>query len=166
MRDIYKNPMLYYVLAPVLVGLWPLLIWAMYLPRAQQAYRTDEKLCEEATVTIMEILEKDPERLEIAAESKSLGKFAYSEAVDRVANLCRILSSNYTLNTGTTVTSGDKESQQARVGLMDVSIVQVAKFLWTIQSMWVNLNCERARLTRKAGMPDQWDMDMTFRYDY
>jgi hypothetical protein len=166
MRDIYKNPMFYYVLAPILVGLWPLLIWSMYLPRAQQAYRTDEGLYEEAAVSIMEILEKDPERLEIAAESKNLGKFAYSEAVDRAANLCRILSSSYTLNTGIPVTSGKKESQQARVGLMNVSIVQAAKFLWTIQSMWVNLNCERARLTKKAGMPDQWDIDMTFRYDF
>jgi hypothetical protein len=166
MRDIYRNPMFYYVLAPILVGLWPLLIWAMYLPRAQQAYRTDRSLYEEATASIMEILDKDPERLNIAAESKSLGKFAYSEAVDRVANLCRILSSNYTLNTGIPVVSGKKESQQARVGLTDVGIVQAAKFLWTIQSMWVNLNCERARLTKKVGMPDQWDMDMTFKYDY
>ena len=35
MRDLYKNPILYYVLVPVIVGLWPLLVWAIYIPEAQ-----------------------------------------------------------------------------------------------------------------------------------
>ena len=102
----------------------------------------------------------------LAEDTKSLGKFAYAEAVDRVANLCGIRSSQYTLSSGQVVTTGKKESQQARVGLVGVSIVQGARFLSTIQSMWVNLNCERLKLTRKPGVPDQWDLDMTFRYDY
>jgi len=104
--------------------------------------------------------------VKLAEDTKSLGKFAYAEAVDRVANLCGIRSSQYTLSSGQVVTTGKKESQQARVGLVGVSIVQGARFLSTIQSMWVNLNCERLKLTRKPGVPDQWDLDMTFRYDY
>jgi hypothetical protein len=36
MREVYKNPMLYYLLIPVLVGIWPLLVWGVYLPRAEQ----------------------------------------------------------------------------------------------------------------------------------
>ncbi len=166
MRDLYKNPIFYYVLVPILAGLWPLLVWGVYLPKAEKAWEDDRKLYNEATASIVEILEKDPDRLKIVEESKSLGKFAYAEAVDRAANLCQILSSNYTLSTGSMVTSGKKESQQARVNLMDVSIVQAAKFLSTIQSMWVNLSCERIRLTKKPGMPDRWDMDLTFQYHY
>jgi hypothetical protein len=166
MRDVFKNPVFYYVLAPILVGLWPLLVWGMYLPKAEKAWEDDRKLYNEAKTSIVEILEKDPDRLKIAAESKSLGRFTYAEAVDRVANLCRIPSSNYTLSTGIPVTSGGKESQQARVNLVDVSIVQGAKFLSTIHSMWVNLNCDRIRLTKKPGMPDRWDMDLTFQYSY
>ncbi len=166
MHDIHKNPILYYVLAPLLVGLWPLLVWAVYLPRAEAAWEEDQQFYRDATDNIVEILEKDPDRLKIAAESKSLGKFTYAEAVDRVANLCRIPSSNYTLSSGNIVTSGGKETQQARVRLIDVSIVQAARFLSTIQSMWGNLNCERVRLTKKAGMPDLWDMDLNFQYEY
>jgi len=85
MRDIYKNPILYYVLAPILVGLWPLLVWGMYLPRAQKAWDEDEKLYAEAKNTILSIIERDPERVKLAEDTKSLGKFAYAEAVDRVA---------------------------------------------------------------------------------
>lgn len=166
MRDIYKNPMFYYVLVPIIVGVWPLLVWSMHLPKAEKALEDDKRLYGEAEVAIIEIREKDPDRLKIVEETKSLGKFAYADAVDRVANLCRIPSGNYTLNSGNIVTSGKKESQQARVSLAGVSIVQAARFLSTIQMMWVNLSCERVRLTKKAGMPDQWDMDMTFQYDY
>ncbi len=166
MRDIYKNPIFYYALAPILAGLWPLLVWGVYLPQAEEAWDSDQKLYKEATASIVEILDKDPDRLKIVAETKSLGRFAYAEAVDRATNLCRIPSSNYRLSTGSIVTSGGKETQQARVNLIDVGIVQVAQFLSTIQSMWVNLSCERIRLTKKAGMPDLWDMDVTFQYAY
>lgn len=166
MRDLYRNPILYYVLAPILVSLWPLMVWAVYLPRAQTAWSEDKRLYAEANETIVKIIEKDPDRINLVKDTKSLGKFAYAEAVDRVANLCGIRSGNYTLNTGNIVTTGKKQSQQARVGLVGVSIVQAARFLSTIQSMWVNLSCERLKLTKKPGVPDEWDMDMTFRYDY
>jgi hypothetical protein len=166
MRDIYRNPIFYYVLAPVIVGLWPLLVGAVYLPRAQKTWDEDQKFYADARADIFKIIEKDPDRLKIVQDTKSLGRFTYAEAVDRVANLCRIPSSKYTLNSGNIVTTQKKESQQARVSLVDVSIVQAAKFLSTIQSMWVNLNCERLKLTTKAGVPDRWDLDMTFRYDY
>ena len=32
MKDVYKNPILYYILVPVVVALWPLLVWSVYLP--------------------------------------------------------------------------------------------------------------------------------------
>jgi hypothetical protein len=115
---------------------------------------------------IVELIEKDPDRLTAARESQKLGKFTYAEAVDRVANLCRIPSGSLDLTTGNIVTSAKRETQQARVGLSDVSIVQAAKFLSTIQAMWVSLTCDRVKLSKKQGMPDQWDMDLSFKYDY
>jgi hypothetical protein len=166
MRDIYKNPMFYYVLAPILVGAWPLLVWGMYLPKAKTTLEGDKQSYADATANIIEIIDMDPGRLDIAKTTKSLGRFTYAEAVDRAVNLCRIPSKNYRLSTGNMVVSGKKESQQARVSLVDVSIVQGAKFLSIIHSMWVNLSCERLRLTMKEGVPDTWDMDVTFKYDF
>ena len=166
MRELYRNPMVYYMLAPVLIAVWPLLVWGVYLPRAERGWEQDQKLYADATNHILDILDEDPERLKVAEESRELGKFAYAEAVDRVANLCRIPSGNPDLTTGNIVTSGSKETQQARVGLTDVGIVQAARFLSTIQSMWVNLTWDRVKLTKKDGMPDQWDMDLAFKYDY
>ena len=166
MQEIYKNPMLYYVLAPIAVLAWPLLVWGVYLPRAQSDYNRDEGFYQEAKGHMLEILTRDPDRLERAKVAQSLGKFTYHEAVDRVANLCRIPSGKVDLRTGLPIKVSKKEVQQARVSLSDIGIIQAAKFLSTIQSDWVNLTCERVKLSKKEGMPDQWDMDLTFRYNY
>ncbi len=166
MRDIYRNPMFYYLLIPVLVAVWPLLVWTLYLPKVQQDWDRDQKSYDDATKHIDEILVKDPDRLKATEAARSLGKFTYPEAVDRVANLCRIPSGDLDLSTGNIVKVSNKETQQARVSLTDINIVQGAKFLDTIQSTWVHLSCERVKLAKKKGMPDQWDMDLTFKYDY
>ncbi|MHC4518445.1 MAG: hypothetical protein ACYTAS_07650, partial [Planctomycetota bacterium] len=105
MREIYRNPMLYYVLAPILVLAWPLLVWGLYLPKAQSEWDRDKGLAEEAKGHMLEIMNKDPDRLERAKATQSLGKFTYAEAVDRVANLCRIPSGKLDLSTGNIVTS-------------------------------------------------------------
>ncbi len=166
MRELYKNPLVYYVAAPVIVCIWPLLVWAHYLPQSENAWQRDQQLFDDAQNLMVEIINKDPERLKMAEESKELGKFSYADAVNRVANLCRIPSDSLELNTGRMGTSSGRETQQARVNLSDVSIVQAAKFLSTIQSMWVNLTCDRVKISRKEGMPDRWDMGLNFKYDY
>jgi len=158
--------MLYYVLIPVLVAIWPLLVWGLYLPEAEKSWDKDQQSYADATIHILDILDKDPGRLEVIRVTQSIGKFNYAEAVDRVANLCRIPSRNLDLTTGNIVTSSSKETQQARVSLTNIGIVQGAKFLSTIQSMWGNLTCDRVKLSKKEGMPDQWDVDLNFKYDY
>lgn len=166
MRELYRNPMLYYVLAPILVIVWPLLVWGHYLPKAADTWERDQQLYADAQDLMVELLEKAPDRLKAAEESQKLGKFTYAEAVDRAANLCRIPSGSLNLTTGNIVSSGGKKTQQARVSLSDVSIVQAAKFLSTIQAMWMTLTCDRVKLSKRKGMPDQWNMDLNFKYDY
>ena len=165
MRDLHKNPMFYYVLAPILVGLWPLLVWAAYLPRATDDREVDEVSYGEAQTAILEILEYDPDRLLIEAGDQGF-KFTYAEAIDRAANVCDIPSANYTYSASAISKSGGKETQGAHVSLDNVVIVQVAKFLSTLQSTWVNLTCERIRLNKQDGMRDQWDVDLDFKYSY
>lgn len=165
MRDIYKNPMFYYVLAPVLLSLWPLLVWGRYLPTARESLTEDRQQYMDAEILISEILTMDPELLD-TGEGPSMGKFTYPDAVDREANLCSIPSGKCHLHTDRITESGGKKVQRARVQLEDVSIVEAASFLSRILSRWVNLTCDGVKLSKKAGMPDQWDVDLKFKYDY
>jgi hypothetical protein len=167
MREVYKNPMLYYLLIPVLVGIWPLLVWGVYLPRAEHEREIEGGLCVQGQGSVMDILGIDPDRPNMKSTNLVPPEFSYLAAAGRVANLCKIPASNWTSAAGNNIVSSGKKRQDARVKLTAVSIRQAAKFLWTIQSMWPSrLTCENLKLQKKKGMPDQWDVEFSFLYYY
>jgi hypothetical protein len=167
MKEIYKNPALYYILVPVIVALWPLLIWGVYLPAARHNWQAESSQYNEAQSIIEEILKLDPERLEFADSQNTAAEFDYASAVEKVASLCGIPPTNYKLNSGIIVTSSSgQKTQGAKVGLKQVDITKFARFLSTIQLRWANLQCAGVKLTKKKGLPDIWDVDLDFTYYY
>lgn len=168
MRDIYRNPMFYYIAVPVLVGMWPLLGGAVYLPAAQDNVAEQLEQDERAEMIMMEILTLDPERLEFAEPNEAATEFSYGAAVDRVADWCDIPANNCAVHTGVIVTTQEQKSQTANVDLKLVDIVKFTKFLSMIQLRWADLQCESVKLTRKDNMPDNdmWDVDIKFKYYY
>lgn len=165
MRDIYKNPMVYYLIAPILAGIWPLLVLMMYLPAAQRSMGDERAQCVEGQTYILDILKYDPERLNFSAGPEG-PEFSYAKAIDRVANMCGIRSTSCDYSAGGIIASADKNTQNAKVSLKAVGIVQAATFLSQIQSMWVGLKCDQVTLTKKEGVPDQWDVEMKLWYTY
>jgi hypothetical protein len=167
MREVYKNPMLYYLLIPVLIGMWPLLVLGVYLPRAEHDREVEGGLCVQGQACVFEILKIDPDRPNMASTNLVPAEFSYGAAVDRVANLCKIPASNWICQAGGIMASSGKKRQDAMVKLTNVGISQAARFLWRIQSMWpIRLTCESMKLQKKKGMPDQWDVDFSFLYYY
>ncbi len=165
MKDIYKNPILYYVAVPVLVGLWPLLVWAIYLPAAQQRVAEQmDQYKEKGEPLMMEILTLDPARSDSAEPNETDTAFSYSGAVKAVADECGISPANYAVRTGIIV----KTAQTANVDLKQVDIAKFAKFLSLIQLRWADLQCESVKLTKKENLPDNnmWDVDIKFKYYY
>ena len=156
--------MTYYLVAPVLVSVWPLLVSAMYLPAAERSMKDELVQCVEAQTYILDILKYDPERLNFAPD-KGETEFSFAKAIDRVANMCGIRSANCDYSVGG-IGGADKKTQNAKVTLKAVGVVQAATFLSHIQSMWVGLKCDQIKLTKKEGVPDQWDVEMKFWYSY
>jgi hypothetical protein len=168
MKDVFKNPILYYIAAPVMIGLWPLLVWAMYLPAAQKGIEDQMTQYKRAKPIIEEILTLDPGRLEFADSNDTAAEFTYGHAVDRVASKCGIVPSKCDLRSGTVMTARGQKSQSANVDLKQVDITRFANFLSTIQLRWANLQCEQVKLTKKQDLADadMWDVDMKFKYYY
>jgi hypothetical protein len=166
MKDIYKNPILYYILVPCVVALWPLLVWAVYLPAAKRDYEQKEAQYMEAQVTIAKILDSDPTRLELADPNKNADEFNYDTAVSDVARRCMISPINYDVSSRPARTSSGKKSQSATVELQQVGIVTFADFLSRIQLRWADLECEEVILTKKKGLADAWKVDLDFKYYY
>lgn len=150
----------------MLLGLWPLLIWAVYLPNAEHNWNSDRQQYDKAQKIILEILTLDPDRLKFADSNNSDAEFDYATAVDRVATLCKIPPVNYKLSSGIVIPSGEQKSQSAKVDLKDIDMVKFARFLSTIQLRYSNLQCSRVKLTKKKALPDLWDVDIDFKYYY
>jgi cytochrome oxidase assembly protein ShyY1 len=164
MKDIYKNPIFYYILVPCLVALWPLLVWAAYLPGAKRDYKQEKAQYKEAEVKILTILRRDPTRLELTDPNKTADKFVYDTAVSDIARKCGISAMNYTVSSKPRRSSGGKESQSAKVVLKQVDIKSFATFLSKIQLRWANLQCDSVTLTQKKGLVDVWKVDLDFKY--
>jgi len=164
MRDLHKNPIFYYILVPVVVALWPLLVAGVYLPRAHRRCQELASQCKQAEAIMLEILRLDPERAADANEANA--DFSYAAAVNKAAAVCNIPASKYKLNSGLVIKVGQQKTQTATVSLKEVNVESFAKFLSTIQLRWPNLQCIRVKLTAKQGLPDLWDVDIDFRYYY
>ena len=168
MKDIYKNPTLYYILVPGIIALWPLLIWAVYLPKAEDNWKDDKAQYSKAQEIIAEILVLDPDRLELTGAKDAGAEFDYANAVEQIARLCKISATSYKLSSGRIVTTtGGQKSQSANVSLIDVEINKFAEFLSTMQLRWASLQCVQLRkLTKKKALPDRWDAELQFKYYY
>jgi len=168
MKEIYKNPILYYIAVPVIVGLWPLLVWAVYLPKAQQDFEEQVNQYKRADPIMMEILTLEPDRLEFADANDNAAEFTYGEAVDRIASLCRIPPSKYNLSSAMVMTTKGQKSQSASIDLKEIDIRKFARFFSMMQLRWPNLQCERLKLSKKQNHPDNdmWDVDIELKYYY
>ena len=149
MKDIYKNPNLYYILVPVIVALWPLLIRSVYLPEVEDNWLREKTRYEKAQNVIAEILALDPDRLAFADSKNNAAEFDYASAVEKVAGLCGIPPTDHKLSSGIIITSAGRKSQSARVVLKQVDLARFARFLSTIQLRWSNLQCAQLKLTKK-----------------
>ena len=166
MKDIYKNPVFYYILVPSVAILWPAIIWGVYLPSARNNFSEDKEQYEQAQQVIKELLSIDPERLNFSQEKDESSEFDYATAVQKAARFCSIGAGNYRLSSGMIVTSKGQKSQSANVSLKEDDITKAARFLSVIQLRWSGLQCTKISLKRKKGLPDSWDIDLTFKYFY
>jgi hypothetical protein len=164
MKDIYKNPTIYYIAIPIIIGLWPLLVWAIYLPAAQDNLKKEFELCKNANDIMMEILTLDPQRLELADPNETDTEFSYYREVNRIASICGIPPSKCDNSTQKMISSAGQRNQTANVKLTEIDITTFTNFLSKIQARWPKLQCNRLKLTQKKGTPDVWTIDIEFRY--
>ena len=167
MKTLLKNPFLYYIAVPVLIGLWPLLVAAVYLPQAQENKNNQIKLYQNGQDIIEQIKILDPDRMKLATDANGAEVlFTYDIAVNQMAGLCGIPASQYTLNPSMPGTVSGQKIQTAKVSLKQVDITTFAKFLSQIQTRWPGLQCTNLKMSTKENLPDVWDINIDFKYYY
>ena len=161
MRDLHTNPILYYILILLMVGVWPAVVGFKYLPQMTEQRDEWKENVVDANDLILELLSLDPDRLSYAEDSNQPAEFEYENATDRVARGLGLVNQMQVIPGRR---SGNK--QTAEVGLKDVGIIQATQFLSTLQMRWDNLQCSRVILRKQKEVKDRWDIDMTFIYYY
>ena len=166
MKDIYKNPILYYILVPAVLAVWPLLTATVYIPRVEENLKSEKKYYKDARTIMDKILYLDPGRLELSSGDNNAIKFDYPTAVDNAADTCSIASTNYQLSSKPERSTSGQKNQAASVTLKQVGVTTFAEFLSTLQLRWANLQCEDVTLTKKKDKLDSWKVDLNFKYYY
>ncbi|MHC4264533.1 MAG: hypothetical protein ACYSUK_01205 [Planctomycetota bacterium] len=163
MKDLLKNPILYYILIPIVVGSWPLLITTVYLPKSKANWYDMKSQYLEAQITIQEILKLDPDRLKFADSANKNEKFDYATAVEKVASEHSIPPTKYTLRSGAIITTREQTTQNARISIKEVDITKFTQFLSSLQ-LQPGIQCTNIQLTKQKNAPDSWDIDLEFKY--
>jgi hypothetical protein len=166
MKDILKNPVLYYIAIPVLAALWPILVFAVYLPAAKANENIQIEQYQKADKIMKDITTLEPDRLNLADTNSITAEFLYNKAVSEIASQCNIPSAKFKLNPSAKIPSGGQTTQSANVGLSQVDITTFARFISMIQTRWPNLQCTRISLDKKENGPDVWDISIDFKYYY
>ncbi len=161
MQDLHKNPMLYYVIIPLVALAWPGAMWFKYMPAMTDERETWKTYVTDANDLILEILTLDPERLNYSDSKGSSVEFEYEIAIDKVA---RSLRMDKQVEFRPSARSANK--QGAEVSLKNVGVTQCSQFLSTLQMHWNGLECTRLGLTNKKTIKDRWDVTMSFVYYY
>ncbi|MFA6186431.1 MAG: hypothetical protein WC770_04355 [Phycisphaerae bacterium] len=166
MKEIYTKPIFYYVLVPVLVGLWPIWLLAIGLPGAKTDYKNETIQYQAAELLIGQILKDlDPQRLDYAKAKTTKDEFDYTTAIDQVTKFCRISFSNYRLSSSPMrKTKGGQKSQDASMTIEKIDIEGFAKFLSIMHMRWSSLQCSNVSLSKIKGEKNLWKVDIRFTY--
>lgn len=163
-KDFYKKAVFYYVLAPVLLAVWPCLVAFVYLPNSQKAFINEQKIYTDANTVMMDILTYDPDRTKSTAAKNPQKGFDYFTALSDAARLCNISTPTY--NSQPKRLSEGKEIQDSTITLQSVPIETFANFLFLLQKRWANLECENIILDKQKGFPNVWKVTVKLRYHF
>ncbi len=163
MKGIWRQPIMIYIAAPVVLLIWPLLVYGFYLPRVDSAWEKEVEIYNKARGKMNDILTLDPERLKIKGKNPA-AKFDYTNALNTAASKLDIRPEQLDIRTKKVQKPEGGRTQECPVGIENVKIVTFAKFISNLQVTWANLQIEKITLTKKDGSPDSWNADITFKY--
>jgi hypothetical protein len=164
-KELIRDPKLYYILVPLVCALWPLWVGLVALPSAQKTWEDEKDSYTQAEKIIANIYKLDPERFAGDPNQGKAAVFSYPAAINQVAGSCGIPAPDVVLGvSGVMKAKEGQQTQDAHVTLKQVNIATFAKFLSTMQLRWADVQCTSLKLTKEKGAPDLWKADMTLKY--
>ena len=166
MKKYLENPLFYYILVPVIAGIWAIAAAVIFYPRAVVALQESK---EEYTATqelLAQIVAIEPQRLAYQKEKGSggSGDFDFTRVINEFATLFSIPSADFTLNTRGETRRAGKRAQSAVLAIKTIDIEKRTKFLSGRLVRWPELQCETLNLEKIAPGKNNWKAEMTLTY--
>lgn len=165
-KDLWKNPDTYFVILPILAGLWALAAGLAFYPKSVRAWEEEKDLYAEAEILIGEILQMEPERLEFQQQKGTSSEFDYVTEIDRFAKEFGIPTGDYTL----TVRQGRRQRgsmrKSADLAFKSVKVETLAGFISAMLFRWPELQCEQVTLDKVPAAKNEWKVKLRFTYYY
>ncbi len=167
MKETLKNPNIYYILIPVLVGIWALMAGLVFYPRSVSAWQNDIKPeYEETQEWIEKLVAIEPQRLQYEIKPGSDGQFDFGETINTLTQLFQIPSSNFTLNVRPEVPRAGKRARTATMSIKEIDVEKAARLLSAMLGQWPDLKCEMLGLDKAKTGKNNWKLEMTLTYYY
>lgn len=167
MKELLKNPNLYYVAAPVVGALFTLLAALVFYPGAVTKWQDSESEFKEARQWAEKLLALQPERLAFKVDEKNTAEnFDFTVVINDFAKAFEISPSNYTTSVKGEVKKQGKRARSATVSIKTIDIEKVCKFLSTMLAYWPDMECDVLSLDKGKAGKDDWKADLTLTYYY
>jgi len=162
-----KNPMLYYIMVPVLAGLWAVLAGSVFYPKSVKAW---DKTREESVAVeklIKQLVASEPERLAFKVDEKSKPEaFDFTKVINKFAQQYSISPSNYNLNVRKESKRSGHRIRPASISIKSIDIERLAQFLSDMLLRWPDLQCETLDIEKVKNTKNNWKVDMKLTYYY
>jgi hypothetical protein len=167
MKELLKNPNLYYIAAPVAAGLFTLAAALVFYPGAAGQWQDSETEFNEARNWAEKLLTAQPERLAYKVNEKNTSEnFDFTVVINDFARAFEISPSNYTTSVKGEVRKQGKRARSATVSIKIIDIEKLCKFLSTMLAYWPDMECDVLSLDKGKAGKDDWKADMTLTYYY
>ncbi len=168
MKDKLKNPNLYYILMPVVAGIWAILAGFVFYPKSVKAWQEDAKPdYKQAQELMLKIIKIEPERL-LTKEIKTGkdGEIDFGSAVDTLTQLLDIHTSKYTLSVQKPVKKAGKKSRTAAMTIKEIDIESTGRFISAMLALSPDIKCDVVSIDKAKSGKDNWNITIRMSHVY
>ena len=170
MNDKLKNPNLYYILLPVAAGIWAILAGLVFYPKSVAAWDDPQNGAKaeykQAQDLMQKIIAQKPEILHNKLKADTKGEVDLGASIDTLAMLFDIPTSTYRHSVKKATKYGGKKTRTASMSIKEIGIEKAGRFVSAMLSLSPNLTCDIITIDKAKTGKDNWNVDLTMRYEY
>ena len=162
-----KNPNLYYIVVPVLAGLWAILAGFVFYPGSIHAWEKSQTDFESAEKQIKQLVAIQPKRLDYKVDEKAKPEeFDFTKTINDFARVFSISDSNYNLTVRSPAKKAGRQTRSATIVIKTIDVEKLAQFLSAMLLRWPELKCEVLSFEKIKNTKNNWKVNMSMTYYY